>query len=99
MREIDKAIYGQHPYVLEWYLPSIRFIYWNKFGMPPWGTDRVESSSDAFWQTFWVDPAKEKALEAARADPSKTLPVEETDNRFWRAWHAAQRRKEAGAAK
>lgn len=92
MREIDGIIYADHPYVLQWYSPSIRFVFWNKFGMPPWGTTRVYDSSDPFWAVFWVDPEKEKALEAARKDPSKTMPVEEEKNLFWRAWNAARRR-------
>ena len=95
VREIDGLIYKECPYVLGWYLPSIRFLAWDKIGMPPWGCPRTLDRS-AYWYNFWVDPAKERALEEARKDPSKSLPIEERDNKFWRAWDAAEKRTAGG---
>jgi microcin C transport system substrate-binding protein len=98
IRELDGIIYNAHPYVLNWYPPFVRFVFWNKFGMPPWGCDRILSANDQFWASFWVDPAKEKALDEALKDAAKTMPVEDRENRFWQAWDAAanRRRKESG---
>ena len=92
IREIDGLIYNESPYVLGWCLPCIRIIYWNKIGMPPWGCPRTLDRGQ-YWYNFWVDPAKEAALEAAKSDPAKSLPIEERDNKFWRAWDARQNRK------
>ncbi len=98
IREIDAIVYGEVPYVLGWYNPAIRFLYWNKIGMPEWGCSRTYDN-DQFWYGMWVDPVKEKALEEARKDPSRTMPVEEIDNRFWQAWNAEQRRREKAGTK
>ena len=92
IQEIDGIIYHQHPYVLGWYGPSQRFIYWNKIGMPPWGASRRADSGE-YWYGFWVDPEKEKALEAARKDASLSMEVEPIHNRFWRAYGAQERRE------
>lgn len=35
VREIDGIVFGQHHYILTWYAPSTRLLYWNKFGHPP----------------------------------------------------------------
>ncbi|MEZ4237858.1 MAG: ABC transporter substrate-binding protein [Myxococcota bacterium] len=37
VRQIDGILYEQNNYVLGWYSPSQRVLYWNKFGMPAWG--------------------------------------------------------------
>jgi microcin C transport system substrate-binding protein len=93
IREIDGIVYREFPYVQAWFNPSQRFVYWNKFGAPPWGGGKI-SDADELAYGLWVDPVKEKQLEEARKDPSKTMPVEEEKNRFWQAWNAWQRRKE-----
>jgi microcin C transport system substrate-binding protein len=95
VREIDGLVYKECPYVLGWYLPSIRFLAWDKIGIPPWGCGRTVDNT-SYWYNFWVDPKKDEALAAARQDASKTLPVDERDNRFWPAWNARQRRAQAG---
>lgn len=98
IREIDGIVYKEIPYVLGWYLPSIRFLAWNKYGTPPWGAWRTRDSSDPFWATFWVDPAKEKALNEARKNGS-SLPREEPENRFWRAYAIEELRKGSSGGK
>jgi hypothetical protein len=32
---------------------------------------------------WWIDPEKTRQLEEAMRDPSKKLPVGETDNKYW----------------
>ncbi len=92
IREIDGLIYKEHPYVLGWYLPSQRVIFWNKYGMPKWGGGRT-ADYDSLVFTWWVDPEKEQQLAAARADASKRLPTGEVEDRFWQAWNAAEQQK------
>ena len=90
IREIDGLVYAEQPYVLMWFNPSQRFLIKNKFGMPPWGAGRI-TRVDQVWFSFWVDPAKEKALAAAEKDSSVKLEVEEQKNFFWPAWNALKR--------
>ena len=89
IREIDGIIYQEMPYVLGWYNPAERMLFWNKFGMPEWGSTRT-ADYDSLHYTWWVDPAKEAALEAAKEDTSLVLDSGERDNRFWKHWAAAQ---------
>jgi microcin C transport system substrate-binding protein len=91
IREIDGIVFNEHPYVLGWYLPSQRILFWNKFGMPEWGGFRT-ADYDQLLYSWWVDPEKERKLAAAQKDGS-SLPPEPCENRFWAAWHAAQRDK------
>ncbi len=92
MHRIDEIVYNQHPYVLEHYLPPQRVVFWNKFGMPEWGVPRFLDDSEMF-QVWWVDPEKEKALEAAKADSTQTMDASPMHHRFWEQWNAAQTRK------
>jgi microcin C transport system substrate-binding protein len=81
IREIDGLVYKDFPYVLFWYQPCQRVLYWNKYGMPEFGFHRTSEWEDAFG-TWWVDPAKEKALEAARA-ADKTLSIPPLEVKGW----------------
>jgi microcin C transport system substrate-binding protein len=91
IRELDGIVFAAHPYVLEWYNPAQRVVYWNKFSMPPWGSARTADSDELFFN-WWVDPEKEKALQAAKADPTMRLETPPVDLRFWDAWAAARER-------
>ena len=88
VREIDGIIYAKMPYILAWYNPAQRMLYWNKFSQPPWGAMRT-NDSDALPYTWWVDPAKEARLEECRADPTQTMDPGPRVNRFWKVWGAA----------
>jgi microcin C transport system substrate-binding protein len=92
IREIDGLIYAKHPYVLGWYSPAQRVLYWNKFGMPAWGSPRVATSlgTTPLFLLWWVDPQRESALGAAKASPDATLEREPKEVRFWRQWAAAR---------
>jgi microcin C transport system substrate-binding protein len=81
IQEVDHIAYNDHPYVLEWYQPCQRVLYWNKFGMPDYGFHRTSEWEDAF-ATWWVDPAKDKALKDARRN-SKSLPVPPLEVHAW----------------
>jgi microcin C transport system substrate-binding protein len=85
VREIDGIVYRAVPYVLEWYLPAERILFWNKFGMPEWASTRTADYSQLHY-LWWVDPEKEKQLAAARQDPTRTMDPGERNNTFWQEW-------------
>lgn len=87
IREIDGIIYQAKPYVLGWYNPAQRLLYWNKFSQPEWGGTKT-ADYDALPFTWWVDPEKEAQLKAAMADPAATMPLSPRENRFWKIWDA-----------
>ena len=82
LRELDSIVTSAHQYVLEWYAPYERVLYWNKFGMPPGIITRIGDYRDPIF-LWWVDPVKSQQLEQAMRDSSVKLDVGETDNRYW----------------
>ncbi len=92
VRAIDAILFEMHPYVLAWYAPARRVMFWNKFGMPPWGTWRFVREGELMY-SWWVDPERAAQLERARVDPSITLDAPEPEHRFWAAWNQAQRER------
>ena len=97
VREIDAIVFETHPYVLEWYNPAQRVVYWNRFSMPAWGSTRIADTDDQF-NTWWVDPAKDAELAAARLDATKKMAAPEVDLRFWQAYRDGQEAAKAAAA-
>lgn len=89
IQKIDGILYQEMPYVLGWYGPSQRVIYWNKFGMPEWGAARTWDRDNLHY-VWWVDPEKEAALEASKKDNSMKLEVPPIENHFWKHWNEAQ---------
>jgi len=89
IREIDGIVYETFPYVLGWYSPCQRVMYWNKFSQPSWGVWRTKDREDMFY-CWWVDPEKERALEEAKNDPNVVLETQPILNRFWQHRNAAQ---------
>ena len=87
IREIDGIVYAAHPYVLGWYSPNQRVMYWNKFSQPNFGVWRFNDREDMMY-SWWIDPAKEAALESAKADASKTLETQPIQHKFWPRWNA-----------
>lgn len=97
VREIDSIVFNAHPYVLEWYNPAQRVVYWNRFSMPAWGTSRISDSDDMFL-TWWVDPQKDAELAAAKADPAGKMEAPEVEFRYWPEYRKAEEAKKAAAA-
>lgn len=81
IQEVDGIIYNEHPYVLWWYLPCQRVMYWNKFGMPDYGLHRTQEF-EAMFSLWWVDPAKAEALKKARAQGT-ALPIPPLEVKYW----------------
>jgi microcin C transport system substrate-binding protein len=82
LRELDGIVSSQHHYLLEWYAPYDRMVYWNRFGQPKGVITRIGDYRDPVG-LWWIDPQKNAALEAALRDPSKKLSVGQTDDRYW----------------
>ena len=89
IREVDGIVYNEHPYVLDHFGPAQRVAFWNKFSMPDFGALRFVDKNELMY-TWWIDPEKEAALEAAKEDASITLETIPIENRFWQEWNAAQ---------
>ena len=82
VREIDGLIYAEMPYVLGWYNPAQRMLFWNKYEMPAWGGFRT-ADYDSLHYIWWVDPAKEAQLADARRDDSLKMEPGLRENRYW----------------
>jgi microcin C transport system substrate-binding protein len=82
IQEIDGILANQHLYILRWYAPFQRIVYWNRFGHPPAYISRTGDHGDlpSMW---WIDPAQEQALNRARVDSPVTMEVGPSDNRYW----------------
>ena len=82
IREIDGILANAYQYVLLWDAPSIRILYWNKFGTPAGYLTRTGDYYMAH-QMWWVDPARDASLQKALRDSSVKLDIGPTDNRYW----------------
>ena len=82
MREVDGIIAKDYQYALQWYDPSIRIAYWNRFGTPQ---GYLLRTSDAYSELtlWWIDPAKDAALQKAMRDSSVKLEVGPTEDHYW----------------
>ncbi len=77
LRKLDGVIFNDHPYVMNWYLPCERFVYWNKFGMPDTCLHKFEDWRGVF-ASWWVDPDLKRELDAAKKSGKamKAPPIE-----------------------
>lgn len=58
-RALDRVLQWSHLVIPHWHIPYDRVLYWDKFSRPAVTPDQGVSLF-----TWWVDPVKEKALEA-----------------------------------
>lgn len=82
LRELDGIVMAEHHYLLEWYAPFQRVLFWNKFGYPKGVLTRIGDYRDAV-SLWWFDPVKNQELEASLKDPSKKLAVGAAADRYW----------------
>jgi microcin C transport system substrate-binding protein len=82
IRLIDRRLTEIVPYALAWYGPFNRIVYWNKFGYPDGFLSRTGDYL-AVQSLWYIDPEKEKAMNEAIDDPSKTLPTGDTEDTWW----------------
>ena len=94
IREIDGILASLHHYILEWYAPYHRIVYWNKFGHPKGYISRIGDYRDlpTMW---WIDPEKLERLEEALRDPSIQLEVGPTNDRYWLEFERIEERMHA----
>ncbi|MBM79186.1 MAG: hypothetical protein CMJ78_01170, partial [Planctomycetaceae bacterium] len=93
IQEVDKIVTDEHPYVLWWYQPCQRVMYWNKFGVPEYGFRRVADYDD-FYTTWWIDPDKEAKLKDARKNDQK-LEVPPIEIHYWEEKAKAEKANQA----
>jgi len=82
MRDIDKIVADDYQYALEWYDPAIRIAYWNKFGAPQGYFPRTADALSEL-TTWWIDPAKDAALQKAMRNSSAKLEVGSDEDHYW----------------
>lgn len=73
IREVDSIVHGQHLIAFWWAPKGIRIAVWDKFGMPPGVLGKNTQVGDqdlAIMTGWWIDPAKEKAINDAKAGKS-----------------------------
>jgi microcin C transport system substrate-binding protein len=95
IQEIDGILANAYHYSLGWDAPFGRIAYWNRFGQPDGYFTRIGDYNDvpSLW---WLDPQKDAALRRVLGDDSATLPVGETEVRYWIEYG---KREKATAAK
>lgn len=63
-RALDRVLLWNHYVVPQWYNPNEWLASWDIFGRP----EKLPSQTAAFTQVWWVDPMKQKSLQAARGN-------------------------------
>jgi len=84
LQELDGLVYNEHPYVLNWYAPHYRVLYWNKFDIPDYyfvKTTELGAYNSIMWH-WWYDEEKDKTLKEAMENDT-ALPVGETIVDYW----------------
>ncbi|MDF1661742.1 MAG: ABC transporter substrate-binding protein [Planctomycetota bacterium] len=84
IQKIDGILAKMYPYVLFWYGPYERFLYWNKFSYPESGISRTGDYDDVEYY-WWFDAEKAKKVEECRADKSKRsfMKIGKTVIKYW----------------
>jgi microcin C transport system substrate-binding protein len=60
---LDRVLLWNYYVVPQWYYPYERIAYWDIFGRPK----TLPSQTAGLMQVWWIDPEKQKAVEAAKA--------------------------------
>ena len=85
MRELDGIVANSYIYMMEWYAPYHRFAYWDKYGHPENYLSRIGMGASGYYDPFmmwWLDPAKEAALNQARRDDA-AVEVGPSEIDYW----------------
>ena len=82
LRELDGIVFRAHPYMLDWYIPCQRIIWWKKFGMPSTVFTKYGDWTEAY-SLWWYDPEMEKELQAAQRAGKPLLPIPPRIVRPW----------------
>ncbi len=101
LRELDGIMTEQYHYVLAWYPPAQRTVFWNKFGQPAGiltRTGRYETNVNLGpgpEQMWWIDPQMAQSLEAAMRNPQSKLQAGQTEDRYWQEFAKKEEQKQA----
>ena len=82
LRQVDSIMANAYQYVLLWYGPYTRLLWWNRFGTPPGYLYRTSDFS-SIYSLWWLDPARDAQLKQALGNPSKKLEVGTEEDRYW----------------
>ena len=85
LQELDGIVANSYIYIMEWYAPYHRYVYWDKYGQPESYLSRVGLGLSGYFDPFmmwWHDPAKEAALNQARRG-NAALEVGPSEIRYW----------------
>ena len=85
IRELDGIVTNSYIYMMEWYAPYDRFVYWNKYGQPESYLSRTGMGAVSSYDPlilWWHDPTKEAALNQARRD-NAALDVGPSEVDYW----------------
>jgi microcin C transport system substrate-binding protein len=94
IREIDGILAENYLFILSWYGPYHRFVFWNKFGMPEGTVTRVGDYDDPI-TLWWHDPEKQQALAGAMRDESITLEAGPLEDRYWLSFEQTETQDES----
>lgn len=90
LRELDGILTNHHHYIMEWYPPSHRFAYWNRFGMPTGTLSRVGdedgSLAPGIPQLWWIDPQKSQRVDQGLRDKSIKMELPPVEDRYWQEY-------------
>jgi len=90
IRAIDGRLAALYPYVMFWYAPYTRYLYWNNFSYPECGKTRVLDTHDVE-RIWWWDAEKAKKVAAGRKDKSIILASpKSTSIKYWKALRKKQ---------
>ena len=81
LQELDELVYQEHPYVLGWYGPFSRVLYWNRFGMPESYFTKTGDYNNIL-SMWWYDKEKDKQLKEAMKKGTP-LNVGEVEVHYW----------------
>ena len=85
IKELDSILTNQYMSVLTFYSDDLELLYWNKFGMPEFVLDKIESLG--YWEYmipkyWWHDENANKALQEAKGKEI-TLPGRPYEVKYW----------------
>ena len=81
LQELDGLVYKEHPYLLGWYAPFSRMLYWDRFGMPESYFTRTGDYTDIL-SLWWYDKEKDTKLKEAMKNDT-LLPVGDVEVNYW----------------
>jgi microcin C transport system substrate-binding protein len=102
LNQLDGLLTGQYNEISEWYLPSHRFAYWNRFGMPPGVFSRVGDEEGSLGpgipQLWWFDPQKSQRVDQALRDKSIKMEAPPVEDRYWQEYTKRETGTKPGTA-